>query len=130
EAGTYLVQQSFGDPGLLRPQFDVSKKLTGVFNGHRADFADIFTRYSYLPCLAHKPGPVAFRANGVSPVPAQKHPNVQPVLLSLEITKEPAHSWEFLVAVKNSRLLIWFEVCPCDVEWNAGLACESLHLGR
>ena len=54
---------------------------------------------------------------------------MQFVLFAFQVVKESAHAEEFLIAIENSPLLLWFKMRPGNIKRNSRLPGEALHLG-
>ena len=122
------MKQSFGNTGLLLAQLDLIKECRCVFHRHCADFANVLARNSHLPCFHPQPVSIALRTPRVSTIAAQKDPHVQLVFFPLQVLEEATHARELRFPIKDSPLLLGFEIGPCDIQRNVGLPRETLHL--
>jgi len=119
-----------GNRRLLRREREFTEKAGCLFDSHTAHLADALAIDLYLPRFRAQASPPASGAQRVSAIAAEKHADVQLVLLALEILKKSADAAEAAVAIDNQFLLLGVQFMPRHLQRNFGLAREALEIGE
>src|SRR5580658_2656083 len=123
-------KQLFGNRSLLSRKLKLTEEARGLFDRHTAHLADILAIDFDLARFRPQPSPRTSRAQRVPAIAAEKHADVQLVLLALKMLKESAHAAKPASPINDEPLLLGVQFIPGHVQRNFSRASEALELGE
>src|ERR1017187_4860570 len=123
-------QQPVGYRGLLGRERESIEEAGRVFHRHAAHLADVLAIDFHLASFRAQAGSATRRAKRVAAIAAEKHADVQLVLLALQMLEEAADAAETAGTIDNHLLLLGVQFIPGHVQRNFRLPREALKLGE